>query len=64
MGGDWCHDPETMSEVAPNGYAVLHLETEFPRGEHGGIDTVPYSEPQLGKHEDYANGQLAAEERE
>ena len=62
MGGDWCHDPQTMSEVAPNGYAV-HLETEFRRGEPAGIDTVPYSEPQLGRREDYANGQLAAEKR-
>jgi hypothetical protein len=53
-----------MSEVAPNGYAVLHLETELPQGEPGDIDTVLYLEPQLVKHGSYVSGQLAAEERE
>jgi hypothetical protein len=53
-----------MSEVDPNGYAVLHRGTEFPQGEPGDIDTVLCSEPQLGKRGSYVNGHLAEWERE
>jgi hypothetical protein len=48
-----------MSEVAPNGYAVLPLEIELPQG---ALETQHCSEPQLVKRGSYVNGQLAAEE--
>ena len=40
LGCDWCRDPETISEVAYNRYAVLHPETELFQGEPGDILTI------------------------
>ena len=53
-----------MSEIIPNGYAGLHLETELSQGEHGRVVTVLHSETQPLKHGSYMNGQLAADGRE
>ena len=55
MGGAWGYDPETMSEVTLNLYAVLLLGTVLPKGEPGDIDTVLYSELQLVKCGSYTN---------
>ena len=53
-----------MSEIGPNGQAVLHLETELPQGIPGEIVTVRLSVTQTVKYGSYLNGQLAANGRE